>query len=255
MQWLKTIVGICIDPIYVLCFLLVALVWLVAKKKWKWAKRIGIGYIGLFLLFATPFLPDALVKNLESQYEPLIDLSGLTSGLNTHILVLGGGHTSDSRRTALDQLSQFSLSRVTEGARLQQIVQGSTLICSGYAGQDTSTNAELMATAAHSLGVDASAIEEMPEPRNTREEAIEYKKKFGTDHPLILVTSALHMPRAMTTFRTLGFDPIAAPTGHLYKPSKSYSGFLSGFNFYNLKAALHEYIGILYYQWTVKKNA
>ena len=62
----------------------------------------------------------------------------------------------------------------------------------------------------------------------------------------ILVTSATHMPRAMSLFKSLGLNPIAAPTSY-YKGNFSSSFInLRASSFYLSKIAIHEYIGILW---------
>ena len=99
------------------------------------------------------------------------------------------------------------------------------------------------------MGVDSSSMLLMQKAKNTAGEAKEYKELSGTDGKLILVTSAIHMPRAMMIFRKYGFDPIPAPTNFIIKygsrkdpwrwmPSSGYMGMMEG--------AVHEYVGIIW---------
>ena len=50
--------------------------------------------------------------------------------------------------------------------------------------------------------------------RNTYENAVNSKRLLGAHglHKVLLVTSALHMPRALALFRALGIEAAPAPT-------------------------------------------
>jgi uncharacterized SAM-binding protein YcdF (DUF218 family) len=85
---------------------------------------------------------------------------------------------------------------------------------------------------------------------NARESArIVRERKLGS---VLLVTSALHMPRSLLTFRSAGIDAIPAATDHQNEP-----GHLGSLGTWlprtgaldQTTRALHEYIGMLYYRW------
>jgi uncharacterized SAM-binding protein YcdF (DUF218 family) len=97
------------------------------------------------------------------------------------------------------------------------------------------------------LGVDSTDIVMSPLPANTREEAAEYVKKFGKKNSLIVVTDAIHMPRAVILFEKAGVKVIPAPTNFLVKKSTSRSPFswmTSAENVRVMEAAIHEYAGM-----------
>ena len=54
------------------------------------------------------------------------------------------------------------------------------------------------------MGVKEQNIQMLETPTSTLEEALAFKDKFGTSGNLILVTSALHMPRAVEIFSDQG---------------------------------------------------
>ena len=64
-------------------------------------------------------------------------------------------------------------------------------------------------------GVPAELILVLDEPLDTAQEARAVRAALGGGSPLILVTSAAHMPRAMRHFQAVGLDPIPAPTQYL----------------------------------------
>lgn len=199
------------------------------------------------VLASTPPLPTFLVETLEKQYEPLLEAPAFH--LPIHILVLGGGHVSDERLPPNDQLSEQALSRLVEGIRLHRLFPGSKLVLSGYARPGIPiTQAEVLAKTAVSLGINPEDTLMVTTPHNTRQEAIDYRDKFGTGYSLILVTNASHMPRAMMHFRYAGLAPMPAPTNHYIKRDRLSSRFSirpSSGNIKKLNAALHEYVGLI----------
>ena len=84
-----------------------------------------------FLLITTPFLPNLMVNSLENRYEIITENKLPEINKKTNILVLGGGHTNDSRLQAYDKLSGAALCRLAEGVRLHHLLPESTLITSG----------------------------------------------------------------------------------------------------------------------------
>jgi len=100
------------------------------------------------------------------------------------------------------------------------------------------------------LGVDEENTIMQTEPGNTYEEAKIYSERFRNHNPVILVTSASHMPRAVMVFKQFGVEPLSSTTHYRLKGSwkEVKFGFPSMRNMGNLKAALGEYAGMFWYR-------
>jgi uncharacterized SAM-binding protein YcdF (DUF218 family) len=65
----------------------------------------------------------------------------------------------------------------------------------------------------------------------------------------VLVTSAMHMPRAMACFRAAGWDVIPQPADYRVVPGAWNTGsFRIADNLAVLDAAVHEWLGLVYYR-------
>ena len=133
-----------------------------------------------------------------------------------YIVVLGSGHVSDSRLPETSQIGGSSLYRLAEGIRLLNIFPETKLIVTGGIGYDPVPNADVVGRVAESIGVASARILRENRPRDTVQEA-EFLQPLLGHEAFILVTSALHMPRAMEIFKSLGMQPIAAPTDYIIK--------------------------------------
>lgn len=193
-------------------------------------------------------LPDLLCRLLERSYPPLTDVSRLTTYNAVHIMVLGAGHISNPALPANTQLTHEALGRLAEGIRLHRLLPGSKLVTSGWQGDDPLPQALALKRAAELLGVPNEDILTLTTPVNTQEEALCYMNTFGKSYKLIIVTDAIHMPRAILWFRNAGLDPVAAPTNYLIKHSPNQRSFKflpsSGY-IHEMECAMHEYIGII----------
>jgi uncharacterized SAM-binding protein YcdF (DUF218 family) len=103
--------------------------------------------------------------------------------------------------------------RVVAAAHLWRAGQVDRLVLSGGLVDGTS-EAELMARFAVDLGVPRTAILREPDSRTTRENAeavASVLRAIGLGADITLVTSALHLPRAMAEFRCAGLAPVGVP--------------------------------------------
>ena len=160
------------------------------------------------------------------------------------------GYETDDRLSYISQLGLNSLGRLSEGIRLHHLIPGSILIFSGYGDNQPLSNAEVSKLATYDLGIDSTFIQTISEPWNTKAEAAEYLKRFGTTGKLYLVTDATHMPRAMMHFRNAGLHPIAAPTNFYLKRNnipKRFTGYFpSSGSIRNMEIVFNEYLGVLW---------
>ncbi len=178
-------------------FILAGLIWLTIA---------GYGQPGRFYL-----------AKLESKYDPLNLASQPVSTISQirYVVVLGAGHVSDPRLPVTSQVGGSSLYRLTEGIRIFRRLPGSKLVLTGGPGFDAIPNAEVVAAVAVELGIDRESIVILNDPDDTRAEAVSVKEFVGTV-PFVLVTSAVHMPRAMRVFLDEGMRPIPAPTEFVF---------------------------------------
>lgn len=244
---LREILSFLINPLPVLYLLLLAgIVFLIFRKKKASRWFLLLSLLWLLAITTSPF-PRLLVSRLETRYPPLLSFPSSATSRLVNILVLGGGYTNDIRFPPNDQLSFNSIGRLAEGIRLYRQIPHSRLITSGYAGKEDISQAMVMYRTALLLGVDSSRLSLQEEPRITWHEALSYRRNFDTTAILIIVTDAIHMPRAMMLFRKAGLHPIAAPTNHyikkgFHRPKPDIS--LGSENVKMLEAAFHELAGL-----------
>lgn len=197
-----------------------------------------------------------MVFGLERQYE-VYSPSASLDNRDVFIHVLGSGGINGPGLPDQEKLWSTSTARMLEGMRLYRLLPGSKLIFSGYSSTNDVTQAMLSKGAAIALGIDSSDIILLEKPSTTEEEALACRELLETaSGQLIVVTSDIHMPRAMYLFEQVGLKPIAGPSDHILK-SRCNDGSLpfcnkeswwqsDKGNFQKFSAAMHEYIGLLW---------
>lgn len=130
------------------------------------------------------------------------------------VVVLSAGVTHPPDGAAdYSALKVMSLRRLFAGVDLWRTQPGVRLVISG-GGYRRIPDAVVMANLAEQLGVPANAIEVEARSRTTWQNA-QFVAALSPAVPkrIWLVTSALHIPRALGAFRAWGFAPCAWPSG------------------------------------------
>jgi uncharacterized SAM-binding protein YcdF (DUF218 family) len=163
-------------------------------------------------VWSMPMVSHWLGNCIEQQY-PQVPIASLAKA--PAIVVLGGA-VSPPRLGGSEIDLHSAADRVWYAARLFHAGKAPLLILSG--GYDPErlvfSEARAMATFLADLGVPAQAMVLEEQSRNTRQNAANSAallKARGINR-ILLVTSALHMPRAMALFTAQGLQVIAAPT-------------------------------------------
>lgn len=207
------VVSLSYPPAFSLCLLGIALLAWMLRRTW-----IAGGVAGLALawsaLWSIPFASETLRGVLEHRYA-IRDASALPPA--DAIVVLGGG----SNYAWLDRPdvdpAKLRSSRLAAGARAWHAGKASKVILSG-GGVGNTTEARRMADAIQRLGVPQDALLLEERSHDTRDNARFSTALLEAGHGgrhVLLVTSALHMPRAMLLFTQAGAEvtPVPVPEG------------------------------------------
>lgn len=243
--FLKKFITFFIEPLGLVLLLFAIGIYFLFVSKKSFAKLfLSISFLFLLLFSYEPF-SNTLVETLENQHQKYDYKHNIK-----YIHVLGSGHNTDNSQPLSSNIGSVGAKRVLEGVIIHKNSTGSKLIFTGYEGDTNISNAQMNANLAIALGVKKEDIIIGTEPKDTLEEALFTKSILG-GKAFVLVTSATHMPRSMKLFKSLGLNPIAAPTA-FYK--KEFSGYLREPEIDSLeysKMAIHEYIGIF---WSMLKK-
>lgn len=204
--------------------IIVLLAFLLKNNNKKMFITISVLGIIFFLVCSTSYVPKKLISSIENNFSP-IELNQFDTSKKYYILVLGAGASNDNRLPASMNINTTTLTRLVEGVRIYRHLKHSILVTSACIDGEKISQAELSKEAAISLGVNGQNIQMLKTPTSTLDEALAFKEKFGTKTNLILVTSAIHMPRAVEIFSDQNIKVVPAPTGYLYKKNKlGYNG-------------------------------
>jgi len=227
------------------------LIWLVVLafvlyryKRRKAAVGFLIFTVSLFYVFSTAWLPRYLAFRLETTYPPMKEIPPFSTNEKIYIHLLGSGYQTDNRLPATAKLSLVAQGRFVEALRLYRSIPNSILVCSADGPEGTITQAMVAREAAIEMGADSTRILALTSPSTTKEEAEDLAKAIGTSATVIVVTDAIHMPRAMKFFTAAGFSPLAAPTNFKALNGSvgvTYKWWPSDDNIYITNRVLHEY--------------
>jgi uncharacterized SAM-binding protein YcdF (DUF218 family) len=198
----------------VLWFMLAALV-LLWFHKGRWAGGCIAAAIVVFVVCGNSSFSYALYAQHERIHLPLpaADYPEVDA-----IVVLGGSLSPPLSPRLYMDLSG-STDRIWHGVRLFRAGRSATIVLSGgnvFPQPGVEGESLYAAQLMEEWGVPRSAILIEDRSRNTYENAL-YSKELLDKNGLkkvLLVTSALHMPRALRVFRSNGIDAIAAPTDY-----------------------------------------
>lgn len=223
-----------------------------------WRARIGrvlavLGFSWIWVA-ATPAFAGWLLAGLEQPYAIAPDVPAGTGA----IVILAGGRYGHAPEYGLETINAFSLERLRYGARLHRQTGLPLLVSGGRVnGHEPASEAALIAgVLREEFGVPVRWLEEAS--RNTFENAL-FSARILQDHGVrhvLLVSHALHMPRATWSFARAGIAvtpfPTRRVTGERDEPYAWRDFLPQPRTLWYTARALHEYLGLVWYRWTYR---
>jgi uncharacterized SAM-binding protein YcdF (DUF218 family) len=191
--------------------ILLILIGLLFVRKARTLKKLILISMLILWTFSTAPVSQALARSLEWRYDypeviPDADL----------IIVLGGGTEPAIAPRSFVEVNSAG-DRVLAAAHLYQQGKADTILLSGgnidWLSNGDSTPADQMAALLSMMGVPESAMILETKSRNTYENA-EFAKAVLAEEgfeTILLVTSAMHMPRSMMLFENAGIEVLPIP--------------------------------------------
>ena len=229
-------------------FALLLLGVIVRLRFYRTGKTISYVAVSLLLLLSLPIVSNSLLNWYEDV--PALDPASLKDTQAKAIVILGGGRYADAPEYQGDTVSRPALERIRYGAWLQRKCKLPILVTGGVVfGGHRPPEAQLMQDV---LEKDFLAIVRWVEKdsRTTYENAIDSRKLLEKDGitQIILVTHAIHMPRALEAFEKAGFKVIPAPMGYDTSHDISILSFLpNAYSLKNTSELMNEMIGRMWY--------
>lgn len=237
-------------PLNLACLLALAAI---AFRVLRWRRMAGAalwtGAVVLLLAAATPAGPYAALA-LETRFPPRPELPAEIGG----IIVLGGSLDTDRSVAWNMPIISDDPDRLTALISLaHRYPEAPIIFAGGYGGLGSveKTEAPFVAELLTAMGFDTSRIRFDPNSRNTRENEIEARKLAGAEYgqkPWVLVTGALHMPRAVGIFRLGGWTVLPWPVDPAtFGPDSPWQPLNFGQTLVQSTRALREWIGLTAY--------
>lgn len=230
---------------------------------WKYPRWLPLPiFFSCVILFlgGNVWISNLLVKSLEWQYISTIDELPKAEA----IVILGGGVKSMIPPAPMIEINEAG-DRVIYGAKLYKKGKSSLIITTGgripwRGGKNLPSEAEDMTELLSLFGIPESSIIQESKSFNTYDNAVNTRQileKLNLNH-ILLVTSAIHMPRAVKIFEKQNIIVTPAPTDYLVTEADFLeednwqnillnlfpnSGYLN-----NTTLAIKEYMGMMVYK-------
>jgi uncharacterized SAM-binding protein YcdF (DUF218 family) len=225
-------------------------IWLRRRIPPGFGRRVALTVLALYLLMSVYIVPYGVGRILVWGYRPLGPADGATG--QTVIIVLGSGESGITGwgDKVLPMLNPSGAARILETSRTYLLYPDAWVISSGGTSETgVATSADVMAAELTRLGVPADRIILETTSRNTHDEAVAAVPLVAALRPsrVVVVTSDVHMRRALGTFRAVGIDAV---------PAIARDPFISqGWRFWAIPGpglgytaeVIHEMVGLGYY--------
>jgi uncharacterized SAM-binding protein YcdF (DUF218 family) len=201
-------------------------------------------------LCCTPIVANHLMERLEGDPAPTALQAAAPRDPGTTVLVLGSGEMWTPNGRTAPRLDEHGWERLHGGVQLWRRTGGRLVFTGGPGGEDQATLAGRMSGIAAELGVPSEALAIAVKSRTTYEDLVAARPLVQPAGPVWLVTSAVHMPRALAVARRLGIKAQPYPVDHRQIRQLTWRAWLpdSGASD-RMLTVLHEIVGRVYYRW------
>ncbi|WP_437591040.1 YdcF family protein [Sorangium sp. So ce1000] len=206
-------------------------------------------WLALWLL-STPWISSALVRRVSTMPRDLhAELAGSSPERRVLVVLTASIDADEFGEPAMERQSAAGLERGLAAARVYREYGFGHVIISGKDVRGTPTElASGMADLLVELGVPRKKIILETESRDTRENAL-YSTRIARDlsaDAVVVVTSALHMPRSLRMFERAGLGVLPAPVRFQSLPPEGLQQLLPvSLSLMRSHRAVHELVGLL----------
>ncbi len=235
MTFLGIIQQLILPSVFVFVSIVLGTVFLFRKKNLKIGKILILIGVSLYYLFSITPVVDLLLLPLEKEYQS-IKINEIKKA--DKIVLLLGGRESD-------------VLRASEVLRIAHLANNEAKVIISGTDPYNPGSEEAVAVRAFftNRGVPLENIIIEGRSRNTWENVRNIKEIVG-ESSFFLATSAYHMKRSIKEFEKVGANPIPAPMDFKRRGEYSLlSYFPNARNLRNADLAVHEYFGIIFYEF------
>jgi uncharacterized SAM-binding protein YcdF (DUF218 family) len=248
------VVKVAVYPLsWILVLLLLALI-----ASWRGRRRLlHVCLVAAFIVtygLSLPVVARLLTKPIEQRHSAPTPTDQPATEARYHaVVVLAGGVQRLGGLRREDRLEPEALDRLVCGKALMAAGLAPLLVLSGGnadPGARLTPEADVMARTLRTLGPIPGEVLIEPRSRTTYENAVETRKLLGPDKRIALVTSALHMPRAVALFTQQGLAATAFPCEYLTGPrARGARGLLPDLRYLRQSTlAINEWVGLWLYR-------
>ena len=231
----------------------VCAVWIVMRPRSRRPVLLLAIGAAAYLVASLPAVPGAIDAALSNGFVPFESRDVPPGRVAIVVLGSGGATVVDWSGHRLAPVDVDAATRVLEAARIFRFMPSALVISSGGNASPADSKiptGESMRAALAALGIPAAQLLVEVESRNTREEAVvtaRLVRERQIDR-VVLVTSGVHMRRALGSFRAVGIDAIPAAARGWEQDSPRSARWLPGEHglWYSARVA-HELLGLAYY--------
>lgn len=228
--------------------LLAALLVVCGRRLPRLARLLALACALVLLIAMSPLGANALVDLLESQVPPAASCEHTRPGA---IVVLSGGFEREPQGAGdYAALGADSIGRALAGVAAWRAHPDAALVFAG-GGPFAIAESVVLQNFAEQVGVPAAAIRREGDSQTTWENAARLR---ALSPPLPasvwLVSSAVHLPRALIAFRAAGFSPCPYASDWRYLPPRGIGYYVPQSSaLRKSELALHELAGMVLYRW------
>jgi uncharacterized SAM-binding protein YcdF (DUF218 family) len=204
----------------------------------------------LMLFLCCPVGANLLVHAVEARVS---DACGAETP-STIVLLSAGLQRAPLADDDFAALEEINIDRLLAARALWRRTPGASLVIAGGGPWGIAESA-VLTKLAEQLGVPTEALRAEGKSQNTWENAQQVRTLQPAPPPRIaLVSSALHLPRALIAFRAAGFTPCTVVSDSLYAPPGGDIGYWLPQSSALVKSelAIHEWIGDWLYRWRAR---
>ena len=205
--------------------------------------------ISILLVFSTPLVSRGLVSALETRYQPLSVADFAEKPFSKTIAVLGSEYFPETGLPVTMWIHGAFQARIMECVRLKKLMPECRLIISLPGKTPDYYRSMFIKEFCSIVSIESDGVEFIADAVDTRTEIYSIKALSGGE-PVVLVTSALHMPRAVLQAQKAGLSVTPAPCDYISGRMQSRwfpSAIIPGLDALRYShRACHEYIGLLW---------